>query len=81
MRLRLVTIAVVAIAAVAAPTTLAAGAPDPEIAALQVSLRSKGMYFGKIDGLAGPMTAKGLRAFQRAAQLPVTGELGPRTRA
>ena len=40
---------------------LAAGAPDPEIAALQVSLRSKGMYFGKIDGLAGPMTAKGLR--------------------
>ena len=51
-------------AAVAAPTALAA--PDPEIAALQVSLRSKGMYFGKIDGVAGPMTAKGLRAFQRA---------------
>ena len=81
MRLRLAIIAAVAAAAVAAPTALAAGAPDPEIAALQVSLRSKGMYFGKIDGLAGPMTAKGLRAFQRAAKLPVTGELGPRTRA
>jgi LysM repeat protein len=27
------------------------------------------------------MTAKGLRSFQRAARLPVTGELGPRTRA
>ena len=81
MRLRLATIAAVAAAAVAAPTALAAGGPDPEIAALQVSLRSKGMYFGKIDGLAGPMTAKGLRAFQRAAGLPVTGELGPRTRA
>ncbi len=81
MRLRVLTLAVVAIAAVAAPSGLAAGAPDPEIAALQVSLRSKGMYFGKIDGLAGPMTAKGLRAFQRAAKLPVTGELGPRTRA
>jgi len=81
MRLRLAIIAAVAAATVAAPTTLAAGAPDPEIAALQVSLRSKGMYFGKIDGLAGPMTAKGLRAFQRAAKLPVTGELGPRTRA
>jgi LysM repeat protein len=63
------------------PQALAAGGPDPEIASLQVALRSKGMYFGKIDGLAGPMTAKGLRAFQRAAQLPVTGELGPRTRA
>ncbi len=81
MRLRLATIAAVAAAAVATPTALAAGGPDPEIAALQVSLRSKGMYFGKIDGLAGPMTAKGLRAFQRAAGLPVTGELGPRTRA
>ena len=81
MRLRLAIIAAAAAAAVASPTALAAGAPDPEIAALQVSLRSKGMYFGKIDGLAGPMTAKGLRAFQRAAKLPVTGELGPRTRA
>ena len=81
MRLRLATIAVVAVAATAAPVALAAPGPDPEIAALQVSLRSKGMYFGKIDGVAGPMTAKGLRAFQRAAGLPVTGELGPRTRA
>ena len=81
MRLRLAVIAAVAAASVAASPALAAGGPDPEIAALQVSLRSKGMYFGKIDGLAGPMTAKGLRAFQRAARLPVTGELGPRTRA
>ena len=48
---------------------------------LQVSLRSKGMYFGTIDGLAGPMTAKGLRSFQRAARIPVTGELSARTRA
>ncbi len=80
MRLRLLIVATV-IATAAAPPALAAGAPDPEIAALQVSLRSKGMYFGQIDGLAGQMTAKGLRAFQRAAGLPVTGELGPRTRA
>jgi peptidoglycan hydrolase-like protein with peptidoglycan-binding domain len=80
---------VVILAAVAALTfavslpapALAAAGPDPEIAALQVALRSKGMYFGKIDGLAGPMTARGLSAFQRAARLPITGELGPRTRA
>jgi peptidoglycan hydrolase-like protein with peptidoglycan-binding domain len=39
------------------------------------------MYFGAIDGVAGPMTATGLRAFQKAAGLPITGELGPRTRA
>ena len=81
MRLRLALIAAVAVALFAASPALAVGGADPEIAALQVSLRSKGMYFGKIDGLAGPVTAKGLRAFQRAAGLPVTGELGPRTRA
>ena len=79
VRLRLLIMAAVA-ALLVAPSAVAAG-PDPEIAGLQVALRSKGMYFGTIDGLAGPMTAKGLRSFQRAAGLPVTGELGPRTRA
>jgi LysM repeat protein len=79
VRIRLVITAAIAAALFAAPSALAA--PDPEIAALQVSLRSKGMYFGTIDGLAGPMTAKGLRMFQRAAKIPVTGELSARTRA
>lgn len=78
---RVAIVAAVAAVLLAAPSALAAGGPDPEIAALQVALRSKGMYFGQIDGLAGPMTAKGLRSFQQAARLPVTGELGPRTRA
>lgn len=81
MGLRLALLAAVAAAILAAPSALAAGGPDPEIAALQVALRSKGMYFGQVDGLAGPLTAKGLRSFQQAAGLPVTGELGPRTRA
>ena len=80
MRLRFLIAAAVA-GLIVAPSALAAGGPDPEIAALQVSLRSKGMYFGPIDGLSGPLTAKGLRSFQSAARLPVTGELGPRTRA
>jgi LysM repeat protein len=80
MRIRFLIAAVLA-AICLTPQALAAGGPDPEIASLQVALRSKGMYFGTIDGLAGPVTAKGLRAFQRAAGLPVTGELGPRTRA
>jgi soluble lytic murein transglycosylase-like protein len=79
VRLRTLILVAVAAALVAAPSALAA--PDPEIASLQVALRSKGMYFGRIDGLAGPMTAKGLRTFQRLTRLPVNGELSPRTRA
>ena len=80
MALRVAIVAAVAVF-LAAPSASAAAGPDPEIAALQVALRSKGMYFGKLDGVAGRMTAEGLRAFQRAAGLPVTGELGARTRA
>jgi len=79
MRLRLLVTAAVAAGLLAAPTALAAA--DPEIAGLQVALRSKGLYFGKIDGVPGPMTAKGIRTFQRLTRLPVTGKLGPRTRA
>src|SRR5687767_22378 len=79
VRLRFLITAMIVGGLLAAPSALAA--PDPEIASLQVALRSKGMYFGKIDGVAGPMTAKGLRTFQRLVRLPVTGELGARTRA
>ena len=82
MRLRLVlTTAVAAGALAGSPSAHAAAAPDPEIAGLQVALRSKGLYFGRIDGLAGPMTAKGLRTFQRLVDLPVDGKIGPRTRS
>jgi LysM repeat protein len=79
VRRRIVILSLVA-GFLAAPSAFAAG-PDPEIAALQVALRSKGLYFGKIDGLAGPMTAQGLRTFQRLTRLPVTGQLSARTRA
>jgi peptidoglycan hydrolase-like protein with peptidoglycan-binding domain len=79
MRLRLIVTAAIAAGLLAAPAALASA--DPEIAGLQVALRSKGLYFGKIDGIAGPMTAKGLRTFQRLTRLPVTGRLGSRTRA
>jgi LysM repeat protein len=81
MRFRGLIVAAASACLLAAPGALAAGAPDPEIASLQVALRSKGLYFGKIDGVAGPMTAKGLRSFQRLTKLPLSGELGPRTRA
>ena len=80
MRFRVAIFAAALVVLSAAPASSAA-VSDPEIAALQVALRSKGMYFGKIDGLAGPMTANGLRAFQRAAGIPVNGALSARTRA
>jgi LysM repeat protein len=80
VRLRLALTTAVVVGLIAGAPAHAAS-PDPEIAGLQVALRSKGLYFGKIDGLAGPMTAKGLRTFQRLVKLPVDGKLGPRTRA
>ena len=79
MRVRLVITAAVVVGLLGAPSALAAA--DAEIAGLQVALRSKGLYSGKIDGLAGPITAKGLRRFQRLVKLPVTGEISPSTRA
>lgn len=51
MRLRLLVTAAVAAGLIAAPAATAAA--DPEIAGLQVALRSKGLYFGTIDGVAG----------------------------
>jgi len=61
-----------------APTALAAG--NPEVAALQVALRAKGLYRGPVDGVAGHGTARGIRVLQRRAGLTVDGIAGPRTR-
>ena len=52
----------------------------PQVAGLQVALRSHGLYDGAIDGLYGPATARGLRRFQRRAGLDVDGRLGPLTK-
>jgi hypothetical protein len=50
------------------------------VAALQVGLRAHGLYAGAVDGVEGPETLAGLRAFQRRKGLAVDGVLGPRTR-
>jgi murein DD-endopeptidase MepM/ murein hydrolase activator NlpD len=63
---------------VLAPT--AAGSRDAGIAALQVTLRARGLYAGTIDGLRGPRTTAAVKRFQRRARLPVDGIVGPRTR-
>jgi peptidoglycan hydrolase-like protein with peptidoglycan-binding domain len=54
---------------------------NPQIPGLQVALKAEGVYAGPIDGIAGPMTARGVRRFQRSASLLVDGVAGPRTRA
>jgi peptidoglycan hydrolase-like protein with peptidoglycan-binding domain len=56
-------------------------AGNPEVAALQVALRARGLYAGTVDGVLGASTQSSLRRFQRRAGLPADGVVGPRTRA
>jgi len=73
-----------ALVAVPAAILLAAGpahaVTNPQIPGLQVALREKGFYRGAIDGVAGPMTAHAVRAFQRRAGITVDGIAGLQTR-
>src|SRR5262245_41367088 len=45
----------------------------------QEYLQTKGLYTGKIDGLAGPQTRRALIAYQKAEGLPVFGKLDAAT--
>jgi murein DD-endopeptidase MepM/ murein hydrolase activator NlpD len=53
----------------------------PSVAALQVALRSRGLYAATVDGIRGPLTREGVRRFQARRGLAVDGIAGPRTRA
>jgi len=57
-----------------------AAAGNPEIAALQVGLRNRGLYAGTVDGVLGPGTENALRSFQRRVGLAPDGVPGPSTR-
>jgi Peptidase family M23/Putative peptidoglycan binding domain len=61
-----------------AGSALAAG--NPEIAALQVGLRDRGLYRGTVDGVLGAGTQHAVRRFQRRAGLAADGVPGARTR-
>ena len=59
----------------------AESAGNPEIAALQVGLSSRGLYSGTVDGVLGPGTSDAVRRFQRKAGLSANGVAGAETRA
>ena len=69
-----------AVAGFALPAA-ASAAVDPQVAGLQVALRSHGLYAGPIDGLSGPATTAAVQEFQKRMGLPVSGVAGKRTRA
>ena len=58
----------------------ASGAGSPNVAALQVGLRTHGLYHGTVDGVLGPRTERAVMRFQRRAGLSPDGVIGARTR-
>jgi hypothetical protein len=58
----------------------AAALAKVQVPGLQVALYRYGYYKGPIDGIAGPVTASGVRRFQRSVGIAVDGVAGPITR-
>ena len=50
-----------------------------DVMKVQEILRDKGYYTAKIDGLIGPKTRAGIREYQKAENLPVTGRIDAET--
>lgn len=71
------------------PTPLASGADlskeaptvglGTDVEKMQETLRGKGYYRGNLDGVLGLRTRAGIREFQKAESLPVTGQLDTQT--
>jgi peptidoglycan hydrolase-like protein with peptidoglycan-binding domain len=57
-----------------------ADASPARTAALQAALNGLRLYEGQVDGIAGPLTRRGVAAFQRRRGLLVDGIAGPQTR-
>ena len=53
--------------------------PQTEIKEMQETLRNTGHYQGKIDGVFGLQTRASIRAYQKAENLPETGQLDTQT--
>jgi peptidoglycan hydrolase-like protein with peptidoglycan-binding domain len=72
-----------AFAAVAVSAALLVGpatASNPKVAGLQIALKERGLYHGRVDGVSGPLTRKAVIDFQRRAGIAVDGVAGPQTR-
>ena len=50
-----------------------------DIKKVQESLRDKGYYHAKVDGISGPQTRAAIRQYQKDQNLPVTGRLDSET--
>ena len=50
-----------------------------DVKKVQDNLHDKGFYNGQIDGISGPQTQRGIRQYQKAENLPITGRLDPKT--
>lgn len=50
-----------------------------EIKKVQETLRNKGHHRGKVDGVFGLRTRASIRAYQKAENLPITGQLDTQT--
>ena len=79
MRARTLTACLVVAGALALPVC-AQAVTNPQVPGLQAALKARGFYAGSIDGIAGPMTASGVRRFQRRVGIVVDGVAGPITR-
>lgn len=77
-RLRLIALPLVLIALAAAPA--AAAGRDSGLAAMQVALHARGLYFGAIDGVKGPATTTAIKRFQRREGLTPDGAPNAQTR-
>ena len=54
-------------------------ADQNEIKKMQETLRNKGHHGGKVDGVFGLRTRASIRAYQKAENLPITGQLDTQT--
>ena len=78
--MRRVSIGILALVTAATLCGEAAALAKEQVPGLQVALYRHGYYKGAIDGIAGPMTEKAVRDFQRRAGLEPDGVAGKRTR-
>ncbi len=66
------------VVAIAVPSR--ADASPANVAALQAALKALHLYAGFVDGIKGPLTRRGVTAFQHRRGLSADGIAGPRTR-